>query len=168
MDDFDLRCINCGEFHEYGQWQCYNQGWENHPRTSWKVREDFNPWNPPIYQYYEEFDHQPFEQENGKINLEEIMGKLAQSQAYLSKSQANLSKHQEIFMNETRNSIKNIEISLQIISKHLSEESQSLSQNDTLSSPVEECEEFQIEKNGDSESIEENTFPQALEEEEEE
>src|ERR1044072_6614070 len=142
MDDFDLRCINCCEFHEYGQWQCYDQGWEHQPRSSWKVGEDFNPWNPPIHQYYEDFDNQSIEQESGKINLEEIMGKLAQNQA-------NLAKHQVCFMNETRNRIKNLEIQLEQISRQNMAEFQDSCTTNIAVSPVEQCEELQSEE-GDS------------------
>lgn len=80
MDDFNLRCINCGGFHEYGKWHCYDQRWENQPRASWESEEDFHPWNPPYYQHYGGYEHQPFKQEEphqgygvGRERLEELL-----------------------------------------------------------------------------------------------
>src|ERR1044072_8079894 len=70
-------------------------------------------------------------------------------------------------MDETRNSIKNLEIQLEQISRQIMEESQGSFTSNIAISPVEQCEELQSEE-GDSEFIEENIFPQALEEEEEE
>src|ERR1044072_3253373 len=152
METFELRCINCGKFHEYSLWQCYNQPYEpKQPRKKSleDLLEDFIIVSEKSCRRQEELPHQ-----NGKTNLEEIVGRFAQVQ--------------EGFRNETRNSIKNIEISLQIISKHLSEKSQSSFPSDTLISSAEICEVLQIEEEGDSELIEENVFPQTLEEEEEE
>src|ERR1044072_616222 len=152
METFELRCINCDKFHEYSLWQCYNQPYEQElPRKKSleDLLEDFMIMSEKSCRRQEELPHQ-----NGKMNLEEIVGIFAQVQ--------------ESFRSETRNSIKNIEISLQIISKHLSEKSQSSFPSGTIISSAERCEVLQIEEEGDSELIEENVFPQTLEEEEEE
>src|ERR1044072_6831278 len=66
MEAIDWRCANCGGFHEYGNCPYY---------------EDFNSWNPPHHQYYGEYEHQPFVQEEphqrqgsgGKKSLREIL-----------------------------------------------------------------------------------------------
>src|ERR1044072_88578 len=154
MDDFDLRCINCGEFHEHGQWQSYHQGWQNQPRACWEVEEDFNPLNPPIHQHYGEYKYQRYEQEKPKKkSLEDLL------ESFMIESEKNY-RMQEA-------SMKNIAISLQMITKHLSEESQSSSQSDTLISSTERCEELQIEEEeGDSKLIEENPSVQTSEDEE--
>src|ERR1044072_7646296 len=73
MDDFNLRLINCGEFHEYGQWHCYDQRWENQPRASWENEEDFNPWNPSYNQHFgaQKEPHQGHR--GGRERLEELL-----------------------------------------------------------------------------------------------
>src|ERR1044072_64411 len=81
VETFEWRCINCGEFHEYGQWKCYDLGWENQPRTCWEGYENPNSWNPSSHQYYGEHEHQPLEEEEphqrqgsgGKKSLEEML-----------------------------------------------------------------------------------------------
>src|ERR1044072_1179700 len=70
-------------------------------------------------------------------------------------------------MNETRNSIKNLEIQLEQISRQIMEESQGSFTSNIAISPVEQCEELQIEE-GESELIEENASVQTLEDEENE
>src|ERR1044072_9309075 len=152
METFELRCINCGKFHEYSLWQCYNQPYEQElpkKKSLEDLLEDFMIVSEKNCRRQEELPHQ-----NGKMNLEEIVGRFVQVQ--------------ESFKTETRNSIKNIEISLQIISKHLSEKSQSSFPSDTLISSAERCEVLQIEEDEECEIIEENVFPQILEVEEEE
>src|ERR1044072_9513265 len=63
LETFEWRCINYGEFHEYGQWKYYDLGWENQPRTCWEGHENSNSWKPPHHQYYVEYEHQPLVQE---------------------------------------------------------------------------------------------------------
>src|ERR1044072_4561040 len=126
METFELRCINCDKFHEYSLWQCYNQPYEpKQPRKKSleDLLEDFMIESEKSCRRQEELPHQ-----NGKMNLEEIVGRFAQVQ--------------ESFRNETRNSIKDIEISIQIISKHLSEKSQSSFPSATLIAPAKESEEL--------------------------
>ena len=80
LENFEWRWINCGEFHEYGQWKCFDLGWENQPRTCWEGYENSNSWNPPYHQYYGDHEHQPLEHEEphqghggGKKSLEKLL-----------------------------------------------------------------------------------------------
>src|ERR1044072_4290346 len=157
METFELRCINCGEFHEYGQLQCYDQGWANQPRASWQGEEDFNPWIPPIHQYYGEYEHQPYDQEQGprKKNLEDIV------EIFVNQSQTN-------FMNQAA-SIRNLWSQVGQLAKQLAEKERKKIREKIYEEEIEKIrEEIMKEEEGDSELSEENVFPQTLEEEEEE
>src|ERR1044072_4876208 len=173
MDNYDWRCINCGEFHEYGQWQCYDQGWENQPRASWQGEDDFNPWNPSIHQYYGEYEYQPYEQEQPrKKSLEDLLEDfmIESEKSYrrqeepphqsgkrnLEDTVNNLELSVASFIEESRNDqrerearTKNVDILIQKISKQNSDESQSSFQSDTLISSAERYKELQIEEEGD-------------------
>src|ERR1044072_8432649 len=73
MDDFNLRCINCRAFHEYGQWYCYGQQWTNRPQTSWRGEEDFDPWNSPYNQHYGAHEEPHQCHGSGRERLEELL-----------------------------------------------------------------------------------------------
>src|ERR1044072_5143303 len=81
LETFEWRCINCGEFHEYGQWKCYDLGWKNQLKTCWEGYENSNSWNSPYHQYYGEHKQQPLEQDephqrqgsSGKKSIEELL-----------------------------------------------------------------------------------------------
>ena len=81
-EDYDWRCMNCDGFHECGNCPYYeDQSWKNQPMTCWEGYENPNSWNPPYHQYYGEYEHQLFEQEEphqrqengGKKSLREIL-----------------------------------------------------------------------------------------------
>src|ERR1044072_3964513 len=122
LETFEWSCINCGEFHEYGQWKCYDLGWENQPRTCWDGYENSNSWNPPYHQYYGEQEHQPFVQEEphqrqgsrGKKSLRELL------EAYLTRDDENR-KNQEAEIKDTSDTNKGLEIQLQKLSKESEE-----------------------------------------------
>src|ERR1044072_7478839 len=111
MDAFNSRCAFCNGFHEYGQCQYHDQGWENQPYV-WEVDENFTLWNPPIHQYYG--DYQPFEEEephqsqgSGNVSLEEALILLTvTTTSFINESQV-AQKNQESFNNEVRNKFKN-------------------------------------------------------------
>src|ERR1044072_3525557 len=95
LETLEWRCINCGEFHEYGQWKCYGLGWENQPRTCWEGYENSNSWNSPHRQYYEEHEHQPLVQEepyqrqgsSDKKSIEELLESFLIQQENINKRQ---------------------------------------------------------------------------------
>src|ERR1044072_625447 len=161
VETFEWRCMNCGEFHEYGQWKCYDLGWENQPRTCWEGYENPNSWNPPHHQYYGEHEHQPLEEEEphqrqgsgGKKSLEEML-------------ESFMARQEETTRNNWA-AIRNLETQLQKLSRQLMEECQISTPSEEAISLEENGEELQIEKEGDSELIEESLTPQALEEDEE-
>src|ERR1044072_2243346 len=118
VETFEWRCMNCGEFHEYGQWKCYDLGWENQPRTCWEGYENPNSWNTPHHQYYGDHEHQPLEEEEphqrqgsgGKKSLEEML-------------ESFMARHEETRRNN-RTAIRNLETQLQKLSRQLMEECQ--------------------------------------------
>src|ERR1044072_1255255 len=73
MGDFNLRCINCRAFHEYGQWHCYGQRWTNRPQASWRSQEDFNPWNSPYNQHCGAYEESHQGHGSGRERLEELL-----------------------------------------------------------------------------------------------
>src|ERR1044072_3160682 len=71
------KCVNCDGFHGYGNCPYDEQRRENQPDTCWEGYENPNSWNPPHHHYYEEYEHQPFVQEEAWIEAE-VQKRLAQ------------------------------------------------------------------------------------------
>ena len=114
MDAFDL-----SGFHGYDQRQYYDQGWEEQPNIFWEGDDNFYPWDLPSHQYYAEFDHQAFDQEqphqyheSGEKSLEEIVADLVIiNQIFMDETRS--------FMNETKISLRNQEASIKNLETQL-------------------------------------------------
>src|ERR1044072_6658794 len=98
MDDFNLRCINCRAFHEYGQWHCSGQRWTNRPQASRRSEEDFNPWNSPYNQHHGAHEEPHQGHGNGIERLEELVdGYIARISSKYKNREA-ISKNNEIII----------------------------------------------------------------------
>src|ERR1044072_7659270 len=116
MDDFNLRCINCRAFHEYGQWHCSGQRWTNRPQASWRSEEDFNPWNSPYNQHYGAHEEPHQGHGSGRERLEELL------EGFITRID-NDYKNREAIIKNNEVIIKNLESRFRELSRKLVDES---------------------------------------------
>src|ERR1044072_6931441 len=165
LETLEWRCINCGEFHEYGQWKCYDLRWENQPRTCWEGYENSNSWNSPHHQYYGKHEQQLLEQDephqrqgsNGKKSIEELL------ESFLVQ-QENINKRQDAAFNNNEVALRNLETQIQELSMLFEESNQVSPLREEVISLEEQDEELQIEENETCDLIEESLIPLVLEE----
>src|ERR1044072_8797220 len=116
MDDFNLRCINCRAFHEYGQWHWYCQRWTNRPQASWRSEEDFNPWNSPYNQHYGAHEEPHQGHGSGRERLEELL------EGFITRIDNDF-KNREAIIRNNEVIIKNLESRFRELSRKFMEES---------------------------------------------
>src|ERR1044072_2859520 len=168
LETLEWRCINCGEFHEYGQWKCYDLRWENQPRTCWEGYENSNSWNSPHHQYYGKHEQQLLEQDephqrqgsSGNKSIEELL------ESFLVQ-QENINKRQDASFNNNEVALRNLETQVQEISRLFEETNQVLPLREEVISLEKQDEELQIEENETCDLIKESLTPLAFEEDEE-